>query len=64
MKNILALVAVPVNGPDFDMRDSGLVLAAQHFGTASFCFQDYAFTEEGKKAAFVSFMDAALQGLE
>ena len=57
------LVAVPVADPDFDMRDSGLVLAAQHFGTASFCFQDYAHTEAGKKAAFVSFMDAALRAM-
>lgn len=53
-------IAVPVDDPEFSMRDSSLVLVAQQLGTAAFCFQDYARTEEGKKAMMVIFMETVL----
>jgi hypothetical protein len=42
------------------MRDSSLVLAAEQLGTAAFCFQNYAHTEEGRKALMVTFMETVL----
>jgi len=56
-------IAVPVDDAEFSMRDSSLVLAVERLGTAAFCFQDYARTEEGKKAMMVVFMEAVLRAM-
>ena len=57
-------IPVPLDDPEFSMRDSTLVLAAQELGTAAFCFQDYARTEQGKKAFMVIFMETVLRAME
>jgi len=54
------IVAVPLDDPEFSMEDSLLVLAADQFGSAAFCFQDYALTHEGGKPLLIDILDAAL----
>ena len=57
-------IPLPLDDPDFSMRDSTPVLAAEQFGTVSLCFQNYALTEEGCKAFMVTFMETVLRAIE